>query len=168
MFRLLPRHGKALRAGCTRTLRRNTNQRLHSFGSGFALAKAVNRWSLHTRAFTSETEREKLPTDKLAIVFTCGKCDTRTIKQFSRSSYEQGVVLARCPGCEKYHVLADHKGWFGEKGTIEDILAERGESITSLTDEDKGLISPDELAGGKIEMAGDVDMQLPPPSESSK
>ena len=29
------------------------------------------------------------------MVFTCTKCNTRSIKSFSRSSYERGLVLVR-------------------------------------------------------------------------
>lgn len=39
--------------------------------------------------------------DTMGIVFTCGVCDTRISKSISRSSYERGVVLIQCPGCEK-------------------------------------------------------------------
>lgn len=45
----------------------------------------------------------------------------------SRKSYEEGVVLVRCPGCQNLHLIADRFGWFGEPGSIEQYLAERGE-----------------------------------------
>ena len=34
----------------------------------------------------------------------------------------------QCPGCQARHLIADRLGWFGEKGSIEDFLAEHGES----------------------------------------
>eukprot|EP00198_Chlamydomonas_reinhardtii_P010820 XP_001700157.1 mitochondrial inner membrane peptidase [Chlamydomonas reinhardtii] len=49
------------------------------------------------------------------MVFTCTKCDTRSTKAFSKQSYQNGVVLVRCPGCQKLHLVADHLGWFGEE-----------------------------------------------------
>ena len=36
-------------------------------------------------------------------------------------------MIAVCPGCRGRHLLADRKGWFGAKGSIEEFLAERGE-----------------------------------------
>ncbi|GFH25235.1 DNL-type domain-containing protein, partial [Haematococcus lacustris] len=53
---------------------------------------------------------------QMAMAFTCTHCSTRSIKTFSRQSYETGVVVVRCPGCEKQHLIADHLGWFGQKG----------------------------------------------------
>lgn len=104
--------------------------------------------------------RQPQPTDKLAIMFTCGNCEARCAKQFSRSSYEQGVVLCKCPSCEKYHVIADHKGWFGGKGNIEDIMKEKGEQVKSVTPgqweefvngEGDLILSAEDIAGGKLE-----------------
>jgi mitochondrial protein import protein ZIM17 len=68
------------------------------------------------------------------MVFTCGNCETRAVKGFSKRSYEEGVVLVQCPGCEKRHVVADHLGWFGPEKNIEEILASKGEPVTLVTD----------------------------------
>jgi hypothetical protein len=54
--------------------------------------------------------------------------ETRTAKPFSRRAYDHGVVIVMCPGCKARHLLADRLGWFGQSSSIEDILAERGES----------------------------------------
>lgn len=32
----------------------------------------------------------------------------------------------RCPGCQKYHLIADHLGWFGDKGWTVEALAAGG------------------------------------------
>ena len=55
------------------------------------------------------------------------RAGTRAAKKFSRQAYESGVVIAECPGCQGRHLLADRKGWFGAKGSVEEFLAERGE-----------------------------------------
>ncbi|KAL5069463.1 hypothetical protein RYX36_020350 [Vicia faba] len=65
----------------------------------------------------------------LAMIFTCKVCETRSIKTVCRESYEKGVVVARCGGCNNLHLIADHLGWFGEPGSIEDFLATRGEEV---------------------------------------
>ncbi|OQV23080.1 putative Peptidyl-prolyl cis-trans isomerase FKBP62 [Hypsibius exemplaris] len=72
---------------------------------------------------------------KIAIGFTCKPCGQRTQRLISRSSYTKGVVLIRCAGCKNIHLIADHLGWYkhltGENKTIEQILAEKGESTES-------------------------------------
>ncbi|EER18504.1 conserved hypothetical protein [Perkinsus marinus ATCC 50983] len=72
-----------------------------------------------------------------ALVFTCNKCNTRSAKKISKHSYHNGIVIVRCPGCEKLHLIADHFCWFGdEPQTIEDILREKGETVVKGTVED--------------------------------
>jgi protein import protein ZIM17 len=63
------------------------------------------------------------------MIFTCKLCDTRSMKMASRESYENGVVVARCGGCNNLHLMADRLGWFGQPGSIEDFLAEKGEEV---------------------------------------
>ena len=55
------------------------------------------------------------PGQKLAIVFTCTVSDTRSAKQISASSYENGVVLVRCP-LPIPHLIADRLGYFESGG----------------------------------------------------
>lgn len=70
----------------------------------------------------------------MGIVFTCGVCDTRISKSISRASYERGVVLIQCPGCEKRHVIADNLGHFsqltGGKKNVEEMV---GEEVTRVS-----------------------------------
>ncbi|KAM7272513.1 hypothetical protein ACFE04_027176 [Oxalis oulophora] len=65
----------------------------------------------------------------MAMVFTCKVCETRSVKTLCRESYEKGVVVARCGGCDNMHLIADRRGWFGEPGSVEEFLAARGEDV---------------------------------------
>ncbi|XVE68847.1 hypothetical protein DITRI_Ditri09bG0102500 [Diplodiscus trichospermus] len=65
----------------------------------------------------------------LAMIFTCKVCETRSVRTVCRESYEKGVVVVRCGGCNNLHLIADRLGWFGEPGSIEDFLAARGEEV---------------------------------------
>jgi mitochondrial protein import protein ZIM17 len=84
---------------------------------------------------------------ELYMVFTCGRCNTRAVKGFSKRAYEHGVVLVDCPGCNARHVVADRAGWFGAKGSVEDFLAEKGEAVKWRGGEDALEFTPEELAG---------------------
>lgn len=92
---------------------------------------------------------------QLAMLFTCGRCDTRAAKRFSRRAYETGVVIVDCPGCGARHVVADRLGWLGAPGGVETFLAARGESVTRRggADEPPLELSADELAGAGLRAA---------------
>ena len=90
---------------------------------------------------------------KLAIVFTCTVCDTRSIKQFTEHSYEKGVVLVRCPGCQNLHLIADRLGMFEDKGAdgagwdIESALVKLGESVNVVNNDNVLELSLEDLVG---------------------
>ncbi|KAK9168734.1 hypothetical protein Syun_000874 [Stephania yunnanensis] len=69
------------------------------------------------------------PRHDLAMVFTCKVCETRSVRTVCRQSYEKGVVVVRCGGCNNSHLIADHLGLFGAPGSVEDFLAARGEQV---------------------------------------
>lgn len=82
----------------------------------------------------------------LAMIFTCKVCETRSVKTVCRESYQKGVVVVRCGGCNNLHLIADRLGWFGEPGSIEDYLAARGEEVKKGSVETLNLTLED-LAG---------------------
>lgn len=45
------------------------------------------------------------------MAFTCGKCNTRAARRFSKKAYHDGLVIIRCPGCQVLHLVADNIGW---------------------------------------------------------
>jgi DNL zinc finger. len=73
-------------------------------------------------------------TGRFQLIFTCKKCNTRNVAHISKLSYQQGVVIVCCQGCSVNHLIADNLKWFSDKKkNIEDILAEKGESVTKTT-----------------------------------
>lgn len=49
------------------------------------------------------------------LSFTCTKCQTRSIRSFTKHAYHKGVVLVRCGGCDNIHLVADNIGWFEDQ-----------------------------------------------------
>ncbi|KAG2486644.1 hypothetical protein HYH03_014700 [Edaphochlamys debaryana] len=86
---------------------------------------------------------------RLLMTFTCSKCDTRSTKGFSKQSYTQGVVLVRCPGCKKLHLIADHLGWFGEEPfMVHQHLQQTGGNVVVVTAEEGRSAAPQEAGAG--------------------
>ena len=79
------------------------------------------------------------------MMYTCAVngCDTKQARTFSKTSYQKGVVLVRCEGCNNLHLIADNLGWFEENGlykgnnvNIESILKQKGEKVIKYISED--------------------------------
>ena len=51
------------------------------------------------------------------LMFTCTKCETKSIRSFTKVAYHEGVVLIRCEGCQNVHLIADNLGWFEDEKT---------------------------------------------------
>ncbi len=111
---------------------------------------------------------------QLAIVYTCGVCETRSIKQFTERAYLQGVVIVRCPGCSRQHLIADRLGYFDDNWDIQKVVQEQSggdaefESVLEVDLEDflgkekfEQLLQqhqqhePEESSGGTLEMSND-------------
>ncbi|KAJ3523762.1 hypothetical protein NM688_g8670 [Phlebia brevispora] len=74
---------------------------------------------------------------RLSLTFTCTvpDCGTRSTHEFTKRSYEKGIVIVECPGCHNRHLIADHLGWFkesmdeGKLKTVEDLMRAKGEAV---------------------------------------
>ncbi|CAG9475953.1 unnamed protein product [Plasmodium vivax] len=78
----------------------------------------------------AEQGRDKTTKEYMVLMFTCKICEKKSAKKFSKQAYNNGVVIIRCPSCEKLHLVSDQLGWFQEgKTNIEDILKQKGESV---------------------------------------
>ena len=79
----------------------------------------VHRYRMSSSTGDDSTSPHKQPLTRIAthmtLLFTCGKCDARTAKTFSRQAYERGAVMVTCPSCNARHVIADNVDFFGFK-----------------------------------------------------
>ena len=82
----------------------------------------------------------------LVMVYTCNVCQTRSAKTMSRQTYEKGVVIVRCFTCKNLHLIADRLGWFGEPGSVEDFLKQKGVEVRKGSEESYEF-SAEDLAG---------------------
>ena len=64
------------------------------------------------------------------MMFTCTHCDTKQSKFFTKSAYHEGVVLVKCEGCGRVHLIADNLGWYGdEKTNVEKMMNDKNEKV---------------------------------------
>jgi len=72
----------------------------------------------------------------MIAAMTCNVCDTRFAKTISKQAYEEGVVLAHCPGCQNIHLVADNLGWFEDgQWNLEQAARARGEKVLVIEDD---------------------------------
>eukprot|EP00796_Vickermania_ingenoplastis_P003842 gene3842-2722_t len=106
---------------------------------------------------------------EMVAAFTCGQCDFRMVKRFSKHAYTKGIVVVECPNCRVKHLLADNLGWWeSEATTIEDILKEKGEKFIHLGGGDYQAFGGGETreGGGGVEMEGSADPPKATPTAS--
>jgi len=75
---------------------------------------------------------------KTKVMFTCKRCDTRTMKMVNRVSIEQGVVIIQCDGCKVRHLLVDNLGWYTSDKlprSIDEMAALSGESVNRVPED---------------------------------
>lgn len=88
-------------------------------------------------------------TADMVAAFTCGKCDYRMVKKFSKHAYTKGIVIIECPNCNIKHLLADNLGWMEDTAiNIEEILRERGESFIRVGEGDYVALGEEAAADG--------------------
>ncbi|KAF5828497.1 DNL zinc finger-domain-containing protein [Dunaliella salina] len=93
----------------------------------------------------------------LAMMYTCGKCGTRSMKTFSHQAFKHGVVLIRCPSCRSLHLIADNLGWFGERGwTVERLMAQ-AQGLGSATGQASAPHSPESRGSSDADVTGTHD-----------
>lgn len=68
-------------------------------------------------------------------MFTCEVCESKTVKSFSKQAYHEGVVMVRCEGCDKIHLMADNLGWFEDKPVnIEELMKRKNKKIIKVSE----------------------------------
>ena len=89
--------------------------------------------------------KPKPPRQLLMMMYTCAVegCGTKQARTFTKKSYEKGVVLVRCEGCDNLHLIADNLGWFEDDGVfkgravnVETILKQKGEHVHKFISEE--------------------------------
>ena len=101
------------------------------------------------------------------MAYTCGKCESKQARTFSRHSYEQGVVLIRCESCDSLHLVADNLGWFeDDKVNIETIMKRKGENVkTNITEQGVEITKLDTTLSkeeaSESQLAGAAEQSLP-------
>lgn len=90
---------------------------------------------------------------KLAIVFTCSVCNTRSAKKFSEQAYLNGLVMVRCPGCENLHLIADRLGYFEDRGEdgkgwdIEKLMKDMGDNVKAVNSDNVLELTLEDILG---------------------
>ncbi|XP_063535062.1 DNL-type zinc finger protein-like [Cydia strobilella] len=110
-----------------------------------ATAVSPRNFSTTRTKFTDVQATEQMQIQgKFQLMYTCKKCNTRSTKFITKLAYYKGVVIVNCDGCEHRHLIADNLNWFSDmngKKNIEDIMAEKGETVQKILSEDLEFIA---------------------------
>jgi hypothetical protein len=153
-------------------------------GTGIPQLPAIGSSSFGTNSvpFDQETAEDDVTGAKTVVVgsvvakkfelqYTCNVCETRNCHRVSRLAYRQGVVIARCKGCDSQHLIADHLGWTDYKGgfegdinDIEEFFATQGkESVVNRVSEEvfhlEKIMHRDTKSGSIIGEDGELTME---------
>ncbi|CAE8675304.1 unnamed protein product [Polarella glacialis] len=88
---------------------------------------------------------------KFRLLFTCKICETRNSHMISRLAYQQGIVIATCPGCSSKHLIADKTGILDWGLWDVEMLAQRGENVTRLTTDGYEQVGKNETSTARID-----------------
>ena len=69
------------------------------------------------------------------LQYTCKVCETRNQHTVTRIAYRQGVVIARCKGCDTQHLIADHLGFTGGFPGSSSSTSDNNETRTATIEE---------------------------------
>lgn len=59
------------------------------------------------KSYTVASVQLPMPRRSLQVSFTCNLCGERTQRKCNPVAWKQGMVMAKCSGCDKWHKLAD-------------------------------------------------------------
>lgn len=117
------------------------------------VVEALSPKGFGTRPATQPATKKPLP-DKFHIMFTCGICDTRNLLKVSRVSWENGVVIGKCWGCDSQHMLADNRGLTDETNSTRFSDALNDMQARGLPASRHTVTSMDQLKSLGLEMTG--------------
>ncbi|KAJ5962359.1 hypothetical protein N7501_007300 [Penicillium viridicatum] len=112
----------------------------------------------------AQNQERRKDEEAYRITFTCKPCGHRSAHRMSKQGYHRGTVLIQCPSCSSRHVMSDHLGvFFEKKTTLEDLLKEKGQTLThghtegNLEFWEDGSVKSYDLEGKEILGAHDDD-----------